>query len=352
MEPNPFFEPDCLIPAATHQSFGAKIELVVAEQQGRFFACLPVRHVRRWKFPYPILTTQVRRMGYLGTPLVDPEGGVEAMSALLTALVGMRRAATARLLVIDGMTGTGPVSDLLREAVSVLGLPSRVFESYDRGLLVRRVEPTYDDVHSSKTRYNMRRQRRLLEEELGCNVTVVDRGDDPTAIRDYIELEASGYKVRTGVAMTTVQGEPEYFSDMCERFAKAGRLHVMSLEAGGRNVAMEIWLRADEGMFLIKISYDERYSRFGPGVVLQMEAMQYFHSHTDARWIDTCTSPDNELLLRLYPDRRRIESRFIVLGRSPVDRAVIRTFTAARPLHHRLYQLRHPEHVPVGAGHS
>ncbi|MGO9342683.1 MAG: GNAT family N-acetyltransferase, partial [Acidimicrobiales bacterium] len=135
-------------------------------------------------------------------------------------------------------------------------------------------------------------------------------------------------------------------------FAKAGRLHVMSLEAGGRNVAMEIWLRADEGMFLIKISYDERYSRFGPGVVLQMEAMQYFHSHTDARWIDTCTSPDNELLLRLYPDRRRIESRFIVLGRSPVDRAVIRTFTAARPLHHRLYQLRHPEHVPVGAGHS
>ncbi|MGO9341574.1 MAG: GNAT family N-acetyltransferase, partial [Acidimicrobiales bacterium] len=209
VEPNPFFEPDCLIPAATHQSFGAKIELVVAEQQGRFFACLPVRHVRRWKFPYPILTTQVRRMGYLGTPLVDPEGGVEAMSALLTALVGMRRAATARLLVIDGMTGTGPVSDLLREAVSVLGLPSRVFESYDRGLLVRRVEPTYDDVHSSKTRYNMRRQRRLLEEELGCNVTVVDRGDDPTAIRDYIELEASGYKVRTGVAMTTVQGEPE-----------------------------------------------------------------------------------------------------------------------------------------------
>jgi hypothetical protein len=164
-------------------------------------------------------------------------------------------------------------------------------------------------------------------------------------------MEASGYKVRTGVAMTTVPGEPEYFSDMCERFASAGRLHILSLEADGQRLAMEIWIRAGEGMFLMKISFDEKFSRFGPGVLLQMSALQYFHWLTDAEWIDTCTSAGNALLLRLYPDRRRIESLFVVLGRSPVDRAVIKTFTAARPLHNRLYQLRHPDHVPVGAGH-
>jgi len=351
MEPNPFFEPDCLIPAALHQTFGAEIGLVVAEHEGRFLACIPVRHVRRWKFPYPILTSQVRRMGYLGTPLVDPEGGVDAMVTLLESMRGLRRAATARLLVIDGMSAEGPVSDLFRLAVEQLNLPCRVFESYDRGLLKRRDEPTYDNVHSSKTRYNLRRQRRLLEQDVRCDITVVDRADHPGAIRDYIEMEASGYKVRTGVAMTTVPGEPEYFSDMCERFASAGRLHILSLEADGQRLAMEIWIRAGEGMFLMKISFDEKFSRFGPGVLLQMSALQYFHWLTDAEWIDTCTSAGNALLLRLYPDRRRIESLFVVLGRSPVDRAVIKTFTAARPLHNRLYQLRHPDHVPVGAGH-
>jgi CelD/BcsL family acetyltransferase involved in cellulose biosynthesis len=351
MEPNPFFEPDCLIPAAIHQTFGAEIGLVVAEHEGRFLACIPVRHVRRWKFPYPILTSQVRRMGYLGTPLVDPEGGVDAMVTLLESMRGLRRAATARLLVIDGMSAEGPVSDLFRLAVEQLNLPCRVFESYDRGLLKRRDEPTYDNVHSSKTRYNLRRQRRLLEQDVRCDITVVDRADHPGAIRDYIEMEASGYKVRTGVAMTTVPGEPEYFSDMCERFASAGRLHILSLEADGQRLAMEIWIRAGEGMFLMKISFDEKFSRFGPGVLLQMSALQYFHWLTDAEWIDTCTSAGNALLLRLYPDRRRIESLFVVLGRSPVDRAVIKTFTAARPLHNRLYQLRHPDHVPVGAGH-
>jgi hypothetical protein len=114
---------------------------------------------------------------------------------------------------------------------------------------------------------------------------------------------------------------------------------------------MEIWLRGGDGLFLMKISFDEKYKRFGPGVLLQISAMHYFHSQTDAMWIDTCTSPDNELLLRLYPDRRRIESLFIVLGRSLVDRAVIWAFIAARPLHHRMFRLLHPHHVPVGSGH-
>ena len=352
MEPNPFFEPDCVIPAATHQTYGAEIRLVVAEDHGRFHACMPMRHIRRWKFPYPMLTSQVRRMGYLGTPLVDPDGGSAAVVALLKASEELRRLSSARILVIDGMNGGGPVAALLRQAVDTLGLPLRVFESYDRGLLMRRAEPTYDRVHSAKTRYNMRRQRRLLEKELLCETAVVDRADDPTSIEDYIELEASGYKVRTGVAMTTVPGEPEYFKEMCQNFAKAGRLHVLALEAEGRTLAMEIWARAGEGLFLMKISFDEKFGRFGPGVLLQMAAMDYFHSQTDAEWIDTCTSPDNGLLLRMYPERRRIESLFVVLGHNPVDRAVIKGFMATRPLHHRLYQLRHPDHVPVGSGHS
>ena len=47
VEPNPFYEPDCLIPAARYQSFGAEIQLVVAEDGGRFYGVLPIRHVSR-----------------------------------------------------------------------------------------------------------------------------------------------------------------------------------------------------------------------------------------------------------------------------------------------------------------
>src|SRR5262249_18949753 len=135
-------------------------------------------------------------------------------------------------------------------------------------------------------------------------------------------------------------GEPEYFREMCERFAAQGRLHLMSLVANGRTIAMDVWLRGGEGIFQIKASYDEDYARYSPGQQLHFRAQSLFHENTDAAWIDTCTFPNNELLMRLYPDRRRITSFFIVLGRNWRDRATMRSFIALRPLHRRVYDFR------------
>ena len=354
VEPNPFFEPDCVIPAAHHQTHGADIGLVVAEEDGRFMACMPFLCTSRWKMRYyPIVTSQVRRMNYLGTPLVDASAGDAAVTALLAGLAERRRLSRGRVLVLDTTAGEGPVADMLRVAASRLSFPISEISSYQRGVLRRRPDAGYDQIHSSKARYNLRRQRRQLAEFCGTDdVVLVERVEDPSAIDDYIALEASGYKARTGVAMATVPGESEYFTDMCKRFSAAGRLHILALEAGGRTVAMQIWVRGGEGLFLIKISYDEECARFGPGVLLQTAATQVFHDQTDARWIDTCTSADNEILLRLYPERRLVTSLFVVLGRNPVDRAATAAFLTARPLHKRLHHWRHPDHVPVGAGHA
>lgn len=353
IEPNPFYEADCVIPAALHQRNGAQIQLAVAEEGGRFLACMPVWSTLTSKVRYPVVTSSVRRMQYLGTPLVDPSATPDALATILSGLAAQRRLHSGRLLLLEIATADGPVAGMLRAAADQLAFPVTLLDSYERGLLRRRPDAAYDQIHSSKARYNLRRQRRLLSEHFGgSEVRVVDRGSDPSAVDDYIALEASGYKNRTGVAMAGVPGEPEWFTDMCRRLSAAGRLHILSLEVSDQTVAMEIWVRGGEGLFLIKISYDEQYAEFGPGVLLQTAAMQEFHDHTDAQWIDTCTSKGNEILLRLYPERRQIESLFIVLGRSVIDRAAVRAFLAARPLHRRLYQLRHPDNATVGTGHA
>ena len=115
-EPNPFYEPDCLIPAANHQVFGNDIRLAIAELDGRFYGCVPFREVKRWKFPYPVLTSQVRRMNGLGTPLIDPEMGADAATALLGALAGERSLLHRRIFVLDTSGAGGPVALYLREA--------------------------------------------------------------------------------------------------------------------------------------------------------------------------------------------------------------------------------------------
>lgn len=345
-EPNPFYEPDCLIPAANHQVYGSDIRLAVAELDGRFYGCVPFRAVNRWKFPYPILTSQVRRMNGLGTPLIDPEMGVDAASALLGALTDERSPLHGRMFVLDTSGAGGPVAFYLREAALKLGLWVCAYETWDRGMLVRSDGPEYEKTVSYKSRRNLRRQMRLLGEAVGTQVDLVDRSDDPAGIDDYVALEALGYKSKKGIAMTTVPGEPEYFKEMCLRFAAAGRLQLLALQAGSQTIAMQMWIRGREGAFLIKGSYDETYAQFGPGVLLHTLSIDFFNKETDSEWMDSCTGPNHKLLFRLWKDTRPIE--MLAFGSSRIDRSVVKGFMAARPLHNRYYKLTRKNHAVPG----
>lgn len=347
-EPNPFYEPDCLIPAAEHQTFGGDINLVVAETNGRFYGCMPFRAVNRWKFPYPILTSQVRRMNGLGTPLIDPELGVDAAASLLRALSEQRSLLHGRIFVLDTSGAGGPVAQFLREATSRLGFTLCAYETFERGRLIRSDSLEYEKTVSYKSRRNLRRQMRQLGEAVGQPVEQVDRSDDPSAIDDYIALEALGYKGQKGIAMTTVPGEPEYFKEMCLRFAADGRLQLLALQAGSQTIAMQIWIRAGEGAFLIKGSYDEAYARFGPGVLLHTYSIDFFNKTGQSEWMDSCTGKDHKLLFRLWKNTREIEMLAFVLGSNWIDRAVIKGFMAARPMHRRYYDMTRPNHALPG----
>lgn len=351
VEPNPLYEPDCVIPAAEHQQFGDKIELAFAEEAGRFYACFPIRLVRRWRrFPYPFVLTQVRRMIYCGTPLIDPERGDEAIAAILTALGHRRGALSGRALVFQELAEGGLVDEAITKAAKTTGFPLFRGESWQRGIVCRRADSDYEKLQNSQFRSVLRRRRRRLAEELGAEAQLVDRSADLVAIDRYIEMEAAGYKGATQVALASVPGEPAYFREMCLRFAKEGRLRLLTLEGGGITLAMEVFLLGGEGVFAIKASYDEQFARYAPGVQLQLSAMRFLHETTDAQWIDTCTTPEYEILLRLYPDRKQFNSFFVPLGRNPVDRLAVRTFMWLRPIHKRMYELLQARWSPSRIG--
>ena len=78
----------------------------------------------------------------------------------------------------------------------------------------------------------------------------------------------------------------------------------VSLEAGNTPLAMICCVRAGEGLFAYRTAYNEDLARFGPGVAVFLAAMEHFDRETDALWFDSCTVPDNQHLLGLFPDRR------------------------------------------------
>jgi hypothetical protein len=242
------------------------------------------------------------------------------------------------VLVLQEVAEGGAAERMVREGARRAGLRLYRHESWERPYLRRRPEATYSStIHTKKDLKNMARLRRKLDAAVGGPVHLVDRSDDPAAIDELIRLEDAGYKARIGVAMTTAPGEPAYFREMCDRFRKAGRLQVYTLEGGGVVCAVILFVRARDGLMMLKVGYEERFARSSPGLQLHLDVIQHVHDETDARWLDVCTYPDNRTLLRMYPDRTRFASFMVPLGRNPADRLAVRAFMVARPLHKRLH---------------
>lgn len=354
VEPNPFHEPSCVIAAARHQEFGDEIELVVAEEEGRFFACLPLRHIRtRWhRLSYQTATTRVRRMNYLGTPLIDPRKGPEAMCALLETVVEECRTAGSLSAEIWDVSAGGPVDGYLMDASAELGLPMAVTYAFERGILRRKQLDELVVAHSARTLRGLRSKQRGLGRALGGEVAVVDRSDDE-AIDEYIRLEASGYKADIGVAMTTVPGEPQYFTEMCQRFARQGRLHLISLTVGSTVPAMMAWMRAGDSIFQFKWSYDAEYAKFSPGLQLHMAGIEHFRTATDAELLDTCTGAHNELVFGIYPDRRTLNRYTLVADRRLRDRLIAGVVGDGRGMRTRFAERAFPARATrPAAGHK
>ncbi len=340
-EPNPLMEPECLIPAAQHLENGDAIHLALAEENDLVYACIPIRAVRDWHgFPYPFVTTQVRRTIECGTPLMDLQRGTEAMTAILEALAAKRGLFDSRVLVLPRLTEDGPVVHAIRAGANAIGLRVYANERWEQPMLHRRPEMNYRSDHGGKFLRNLARLRRNLSTNLGEDVRLVDRSDDPTAINAVIAFELTGYKAVTGVAMTTHSGEPDWVRDMCDQFRSAGRLHLYALQGGSTIIAVMLLLQAGDGLFLLKLGYDQAYARYRPGLQLQLDVIDYFHTNTDCSWLDTCTFRDNETLLWIYPDRKQITGLFVPLSKNPMDRMAIRSFMALRPMYRRILGIR------------
>jgi CelD/BcsL family acetyltransferase involved in cellulose biosynthesis len=328
-QPNPLFEVDALVPAARHLRNGGAISLVVAEESGRFFGCFPVQRAARWfSLARPVLMTQVRRLQYDGTPLVDAERGHEAMVAMLRLLVERAGAEEPGLVVFDWIDDAGPAARHLRQAAHALGLRAYDYNRWTRPIIDRRPGGDYRALHSNKFLRNVERLRRRCEEQLGGPVALVDRSADRGAVAALVALEGAGQKGKTGVAVSVFADEVAWLDELCDRFRASSRLRLWGLEGGGTTLALLLGLVADRGLFLLVAAFNEALAQYTPGVQLHLDVIDQFES-LEVDWIDSCTYEHNETMERLYPERRAMAAIVVATG-GLADRAMLAAVAIGR----------------------
>jgi hypothetical protein len=308
LEPNPFFEPDYLLPLARSLGELDEVALAVVTEGDSWVACMPVHRADRWhRIPLPsIFAWRGRGLlpALIGTPLISSARAQDATVALVGSLA---RSPGSFFAALECLVEGGPVFHAVRSALAESGLRSLCFEHVERAFLTRRPEDDYlEQAMGAKRRRNLRAQWRSLGEELGEELQVVDRADEEAAVAQFIELEGRSHLAELGTVLSSDPGQARFFGEMCAAFAARGRLQLLALQAGDHTIAMKCNILADPGVFYLKIAYEEKYARFSPGIQLEARMFTLFHERTRAGWIDSCASPNNETFNRLLPGRRSL----------------------------------------------
>jgi Acetyltransferase (GNAT) domain len=329
ISPNPFMEPDFVLPST--RAWGVSdLGVLVVRNGPEWVGAIPVRNVRSWKgVPGRCVVAWRHDYCYLGTPLVagdDP-------AAVLAALVA-RGLADSGCMALEMIDADGPLHPALDEA---LRTESRVvvLDQFERAAMDR-MDGGFELRLSASHRNSYARRRRQLERKIGPLETR-DDSRDPAATKRFLEIEASGWKGAHGTAMACIPGHGEWFAEVCRRFAAKDRLLMLSLANDQHTMAMRCDLIAGDVLFGLEGCFDEGFSRYSPGIQLELAAAEYF-SASGYAFEDSCTASDNSTLNRLWPARRRLQN-VIATDRRPttaLTHAKWKAAAAAVPLRRKL----------------
>ena len=166
-------------------------------------------------------------------------------------------------------------------------------------------------------RRELQRKRRRLQESAGYRkVTVEGLGEHESPIRDFLALEASGWKGRDQVAMSCDERSRKYFWEIAEAGLQRGQFVLHGIYSKDRPMAMSCDLLAPPGCFGFKTGFDESFSSQAPGVCLVLDHIDFLYARPELEWMDACTSTGNGWVNRLWLDRKIVTSVLVPTGRT------------------------------------
>lgn len=328
-EPNPFFESWYLLPSLRHLPDTGSVKVLRFEEDGRLAGLLPVvRAARYYRWPVPQLSSWLHANCFCGAPLVArgcEEGFWQAVLRWADAHPG-----AALFLHLRGIPLGGPMHASLARVLAREGRHAAIVHGEERAMLASDLSPqAYLEASiSGKKRKELRRQaKRLAEEGALAFVRHADARQIAPWCDQFLALEAAGWKGRSGSALACNEATERMFRESLEGAAQRGRLERLTLTLDGRPLAMLATFLSPPGAFSYKTAFDERYSRFSPGVLLQQENLAVL-AREDIAWSDSCASADHPMIDHVWRERRRIGRLSIAIG-GQLRRAAFRQFVRA-----------------------
>lgn len=339
IEPNPYHDPRFLLPSVRHRPDARQLRLGIVEDGSALLAVIAfsIDEVFADLRMRAVSTTGpfMAQVGDMRHPLMSPRDPVGTWKCLL---VGLHRSRLPGLLELDNFPGDGLLFEALAEAASQLGMPvlerrrdERAFaRSSEEGSNSEDSGDLFALEHgSSKGEKERARHRRALENALGSELTVEDRGNDPDAVEQFLDLEAAGWKgdASKGGHALRLTGHDTWFTDVAAAFRADGRLTLQTVTSGGVVVYMGVSLQVGNGMFGCLDTYDERFAKYRAGSIGRIANWKRTLTDPTIRFFDPNLGSFYVDSTRLFPHRRPHVTLLLATG-GAFSRTLVRAVPA------------------------
>ncbi len=331
IEPNVFYEPWILMPSLKAFGGGRRFlfALVFAPAVNNqkapqtlcgFFPLVLERHYKG--LPISVLRLWNHLYTPLCTPLIRTEHASECLKAFFNWLSDVDHPSATNCSIVElcDVSGDGPFHELLVDYLYNSACLSYTEDSRIRAFFrpAETAEVYLSKALSGRRRKDLRLQAKQLAEMGGIEYKELTEQDDLDQwMSDFLSLEASGWKGRNGSAIASQKEDQDFILELAREGFRRGRLHMLSLSLNGQPIAQKLDLFSRRAGFAFKMAYDESYSRFSPGVLLELENLRRLHEFPKLDWVDSCAVPDHFMMNRLYTSRRVIQTVLISTGRAP-----------------------------------
>lgn len=256
-------DPAWALGAARGVAAGERLRVVVVEDDARLVGVAPLL-LRRGR---------LELLGY--TELFEPTdllaASPAALACLCEGLVGLHRP-----LRLERLPAGSATPAALRAALGPRGRTIvRASESWPALTLDERWAELGGGL-SSRRRGDLRRAMRRAQAEGDVRTRLLRPGprDVPALLDEAFAVEARSWKGREGTALVDQPERAAFLRAFAESAAARGELCVSFLDVGDRTAAMQVAAEWRRSLWLLKIGYDEAFSRCSPGLLLLAHVVQ------------------------------------------------------------------------------
>lgn len=271
----------------------------------------------RPRLPVPLVgaTSQAWQSQYTFscTPVLDRSNPGDAAAALLEAMGSVGECEW----IIPTVNTQGPACRAMLAALGRAGHPSLFLNRFQRASLDATVsfEQHMQSGVPAKRRRDLARNRRRLE-KIGtiAHKSYALGADIDGAFTQFLKVEASGWKGRSGTALACRDDTRQFAIDAFTKADSHSTCRVDVLTLDDEPIAAGVVVFAGSTGFTVKCAYDETYASYSAGLLLELEVIRSFLSERWAERLDAATEGAH-VIDSLWPGRVEVADLLFSLSR-------------------------------------